>query len=96
MDHKVKPVTYVSTDAVFRPGDARPARGREGEAECESSFTPPPPPPPPLPPSGTRGPHAEGEADLDAELPLLTTGYAQSKCVAELLVREAAKRGRIN
>jgi len=61
MDHKVKPVTYVSTDAVFRPG--------------------------------TRGPHAEGEADLDAELPLLTTGYAQSKCVAELLVREAAKRG---
>ena len=62
MDHKVKPVTHVSTDAVFRP---------------ESGGSP----------------HAEDDADLRAELAFLTTGYAQSKCVAELLVREAAKRG---
>ncbi|KAH8091925.1 L-cystine transmembrane transporter [Aureococcus anophagefferens] len=60
MDHKVKPVTYVSTDAVF------PMAG---------------------------GPHAEDGADLLETLGSLENGYAQSKAVAELLVRHAAKRG---
>ena len=60
MDHKVKPVTYVSTDAVF------PMAG---------------------------GPHAEDGADLLETLGSLENGYSQSKAVAELLVRHAAKRG---
>ena len=60
MDHKVKPVTYVSTDAVF------PTAG---------------------------GPHAEDDADLLETLGSLENGYSQSKAVAELLVKHAAKRG---
>ena len=60
MDRKVKPVCYVSTDAVF-----------------------------PM----TGGPYGEDDADLFATLPDLATGYAQSKCVAELLVDRGAGKG---
>ena len=59
MGGKVKPLTYISTDAVFRPASKNNAE----------------------------------DANLRDELPNLTTGYAQSKCIAELLVQSAAASG---
>ena len=59
MDGRVKPLTYISTDAVFRSGTQENAE----------------------------------EANLRDELPHLTSGYGQSKCVAELLVQAAALSG---